>query len=839
MSLAKIQNALIREFERKRVVFWYDPELIGWQQEFEALELPGVVKVSVQSNEFGVKHRIVREEPGTKFLLFFRGQSQPADIDNWLLDQLLAHGGKSFSPDRASLALLEAELPEDFKAVTAQHLEFFRSNERVAKLKELRKPEDSEADVRLKMLAVVCRAEPSVESILLALLNELAKEKNERWSQIEKFSLAEFLWKQLGTYFGYVTPTPALLDFVLCVFRAVTPLGNSSALDPRQSQVFLNRWMDSGEHREAFEALSQRADGMLNISAALNQIEDVRPLLAIQTYRRIDLKILADLRDGLVTGALAPAEVRQRSDARSQMHWARYDQGVQSLYRALGIAAELVETLPKLDLTIESFDAGVEKYASTWWRADQLYRKFIFHLNASGQTALLEKLAERIEGLYVNEFLGNLSLRWQEWVDRCTQWNSGKLTSQRDLVPRFLQPQIAEGRKVFVVVSDALRYEVARELLDCILREERWTADLEPSLGVLPSFTQLGMAALLPHKTLEFASDGKTILADGINTVGTEARSKILAGGFAGRAAAISAEAFLCLNSKTDGRDFAKANDVVFIYHNAIDAVGDKRDTEHRTCAAIESSIEEIIKLLKKGAAMNVSHFVITADHGFLYQNEPLDESDFLAIQPPPGVLHYQRRFIIAPILPGDTRLKRFSASQLGLGGDLQFGFPKGIQRLRLQGSGSRYVHGGTSLQEIVVPVIEVKKLRADDIVRVEVDILRTGQQITTGQVTITFLQNEPAGEKCLPRDLRAGFYSKTGVPISDVRTLRFDSPAEDARQRERREQFVFGREADEFNQQEVILRLDEQVAGTTQFAPYREFGYKLRRAFESDFDDI
>ncbi len=199
---------------------------------------------------------------------------------------MLAYGGKSFSPDRASLALLEAELPEDFKTLTAQHLEFFRSNERVGKLKELRKPDDTEADVRLKMLAVVCRVEPSVDSILLSLLNELAREKNERWSQIDKFSLEEFWWKKLGAQFGYITPTPALLDFVLCLFRAVTPLGNSSTLNPRQSLVFLNRWMDSGEHREAFEVLSERADGMLNISAALNQIEDVRPLLTVQTYRR-------------------------------------------------------------------------------------------------------------------------------------------------------------------------------------------------------------------------------------------------------------------------------------------------------------------------------------------------------------------------------------------------------------------------------------------------------------------------------------------------------------------------------------------------------------------------
>src|SRR5581483_7930579 len=290
--------ALEKEFTKKRVIFWYDGELIGWQQEYESLELPGVVKLAVQNNEFGVKHRIAHEAADRKFLLYFRGQTQPEDKDNWLLDQLLAHGGKPFSPDRASLALLEADLPEDFKGITEQHLEFFRSTERTTRLKELRKPDDTETEVRLKMLAIICRTEPSVESVMLTLLDELARLKSERWAQVEKFSLADFWWKQLAAHFGYIAPKPSLLDFVLALFRAVTPLGGNSNLDPHQSLVLLNRWMDSGEHRDAFEALSDRADGMLNVSAALNQVEDVRPLLTAQTYRRIDLKVLADLRDG-------------------------------------------------------------------------------------------------------------------------------------------------------------------------------------------------------------------------------------------------------------------------------------------------------------------------------------------------------------------------------------------------------------------------------------------------------------------------------------------------------------------------------------------------------------
>lgn len=837
MSTARIQSALEKAFRRQRIVFWYD-EAAEWWPEFDSVQLPGVEKVRVQNNEFAVKHRIAREAPQQKFLLYFQGQTRPPDTANWLLDQLLANG-PAFSPDRASLALIEAGLPPEFKPLTEQHLEFFKSADRVAKLNEWRQPDDTERIVRVKMMAVVCRAEPTIEAMLLTLFGDLAREKAERWGHLEKYALAEAWWQELGGHFGYVATKPTLLDFMLGLFRAVTPFGGGASLDARQAVMFINRWKDSQEHREAFATLSERAEVLLNISAALNQMEDVRSLLGCDIYRRIDLRVLADLRDGLVAGTLPPAEVRQRAEAREQLHWARHDAGIKSLYRALAVAAQLVETLPKLDLTIESFDAGLEKYAATWCQVDQLYRQFIHDYCASSQTALLEQLAARIEGLYVNEYLSKLSQRWQEWLDRSPAWTSGTTPGQRNFYARFVRPHVAEGRKVFVIISDALRYEAGRELVERIRSEDRWTAELKPMLGVLPSFTQLGMAALLPHQALGFESRGQTILADGNPTAGTEARAKILAAHAGGRATALSAEDFLLLNSKTDGRELSRANDVVFIYHNAIDAVGDKRDTEHKTCAAVETAIDEVVKLLKKGAAMNVSHFVVTADHGFLYQHTPVAESDFLALAEPAGTLKYDRRFIVAPAIPEDARLKRFTAAQLGLDGSLEFAFPKGIQRLRLQGSGSRYVHGGASLQEVVVPAIEVKKERTSDVGRVEVDILRSGQQITTGQVAITFLQSEPAGEKCLPREVRAGFFSKTGVQLSDTKVLRFDSPAEDARQRERREQFIFGREADQFNQQEVVLRLEEQVPGTAQFALYREFIFKLRRAFESDFDDL
>jgi hypothetical protein len=301
----------------------------------------------------------------------------------------------------------------------------------------------------------------------------------------------------------------------------------------------------------------------------------------------------------------------------------------------------------------------------------------------------------------------------------------------------------------------------------------------------------------------------------------------------------LRAEDFLSMNSKTEGRDLSKANDVVFIYHNEIDAVGDKRDTEHRTCAAVERAIESLVKVLKKAAAMNVSHMVVTADHGFLYQHEPVAESDFLNSPHVSDAVKCDRRFVVSSHSSNDPNLRSFTAAQLGLKGNAHISFPKGTLRLRLQGSGSRYVHGGTSLQEVVVPVIEVKKERASDVGAVQVDILRSSQQITTGQVTVTFLQSEPVSDKCLGRELRAAFYSRTDVQLSDAKVLSFVATDEDARLRERSERFIFSRAAEAFNQQDIVLRLVEQIPGTTQFAPYKEFVFRLRRAFESDFDDL
>ena len=247
----------------------------------------------------------------------------------------------------------------------------------------------------------------------------------------------------------------------------------------------------------------------------------------------------------------------------------------------------------------------------------------------------------------------------------------------------------------------------------------------------------------------------------------------------------------------------------------------------------------ELVKIIKKLTAANANNLLVTADHGFIYQHRVLDESDFCASEPEgEKVIYRDRRFIIGKKLVEKPGLRKFVASELGLQGDLDVQIPKSIIRLRLKGSGSRFVHGGASLQEVVVPVIRINKKRKSDISAVEVEILQGASTvITSGQIAAIFYQSEPATDKVQPRNLHAGIYNQDGELISDRHDLTFDLPSENPREREIKVQFVLTQKADDANGQNVTLRLDEKLGGTSHYREYKSIRYLMRRSFTSDFD--
>ena len=149
--------------------------------------------------------------------------------------------------------------------------------------------------------------------------------------------------------------------------------------------------------------------------------------------------------------------------------------------------------------------------------------------------------------------------------------------------------------KVAVIISDALRYEIAEELIEVIEKEEGYTAELEPMLSTLPSYTQLGMAALLPHQKLTILEDGN-VQVDGQSSTGLDNRSKILSGAVEKGGLALRADELLSMN-RDKYREATKGQPVIYVYHNQIDHVGDDRDFEVRVFDVVETTFAEILDL--------------------------------------------------------------------------------------------------------------------------------------------------------------------------------------------------------------------------------------------------
>jgi uncharacterized protein (TIGR02687 family) len=833
IAMSRIHLALTNLFQKHRIVFWYDSKR-ELRDEFESLLLPGVETVEINNNEFAVKHRILREEPAQKFLLYHAGP-QPEDLDNWLLDVQLASG--LFLADQASLWLSELELPARFLDLAQIHAEFFSAEIRRRALKALipQPLEEAETSLRLKILAVCAGVGPRMDEITESLLAELAEDRQTRIELIRRCGLETFLWERMQRNFGYHSSAPSSQDFALELFKScyALELGLPAQLTT-DALVFLRRWKDSRSHHQAFESLSAWAAESLSIEADL-QNRDIRALGEIDIFRLVDQKILSDLVASIASRTINPAECAAIIRQRRRSHW--YAE-FQHYYSMADFAAQFMKLLDESVFEMNSLEDGIQRYIRTWQRLDHFYRKTVHHYRQSGHASLLSALMQVVENHYNTNYLLKLSNAWQPLIDSSAQWGAPDFTPQREFFTRYVEPFLSKDKKIYVIISDALRYEIAEELLSLVRQEDRYDAELSALLGMLPSYTQLGMASLLPNQVLSLAENSSgEALVDGANTVGTPNREKVLRKA-APQSCAIRAEELLT-KTRDELRALVRDNDVVYIYHNRIDLVGDKRDSEERVFDAVEDALTDLLNLVKKLTAANATNLLVTADHGFIYQNRAIEESDFSsADMSSPNILYLDRRFVLGKNLPEKPELKKFHASQVGLDGDIEIQFPKSIQRLRLKGSGSRYVHGGTSLQEIVVPVLQINKKRESDISRVDVEILRgSSSLITAGQLSVTLYQAQAVSDKVRGRKMRAGIYSQSGQLISDQHELDFDLTLENPRERELPVRFILVREADQFNNQEVILKLEEKVADTSHYQEYKSTRYTLRRSFTSDFD--
>lgn len=827
----KIESALEKLFQQHRIVFWYDDKA-EMTEMFDTLQLDNVSKVIIENNEFTLKHRILLEEPSQRFLLY-QPTPKPEEDENWLLDLLLSNF--EFHTEASFLYLQDLELPQEFKSLIQAHEEFFANQKRINDLKTLLEKDDRESKIRLKMLCVICNCEPELEKVLYTLFDEIQKDKQDKYKAIEKFNLTVFFWETIEKKYNYKSATPTIKDLLIRLIQdnLERSIPEGKPVLNKDAYLFVSRWKENSKANKLFYDWSVKFEKDLGIETYIQSL-DVEILLEADTFPVIDKKIIVQLRDHILKNTL-PNHIIQEWVEKRRLKFFYTDYA--RLYQALSFASSLFDEIRKMDLTVVSPKEGFGKYEKQWYKIDRFYRNYIFSSEQAEHQDILKNLTLQIEKAYGNSFLLKLGDNWQSVVDSMESWEIESIKNQGEFYTQWVQPYLSKDNRVFVIISDALRYESAVEFREIILQEDRYTATLTPVLGCLPSYTQLGMASLLPHSSLTFNNQSEEVFVNGFSSQGTLNRTKILQKEYTG-SIAIGAEEFLKMKANTEGREFIKPYNVVYIYSNQIDKTGDDKTSENKVFEATEDEFNFFLKIIKHISNMNGNNMIITSDHGYVYQQNKLDESDFTDFSPVGKIYKSSRRFVIGKGLQENTSIKKWIGSSIGLSDDTEVLIPKSINRMRISGAGSRFVHGGASLQEIVVPVLEINKARKSDIEQVDIDIISSSSNITSNAHGVNFYQKQPIANKVLPRQIRAAFYTSSGNLISDVVTMLFNSTDTDSMAREKRQTFLFNAEASKYNGQDVYLKMEEQIEGTTQFKIYKSITYRMLIAFSSEFDD-
>lgn len=827
-NLKSVQDAILNQFASQRVVFWHDP-LGDYSADLDSLELGSVNVLRVNANEFGVKNRILTD-PLSKHLIYRSGEI-PLGTSNWLLDLELAHG--VFTADKISMLQKELGLINPVQlSVVEQHQKFFAANSRKQALEKLLSNSDDADLFRAKMCQVLIKSSGhKLSDIVRELLIENAAGKTAKFEELVNFELDLFFWEGLEKIYKYQSTAPTIDDFVLWIFSRAHENFESTTPDLyRNIRSDFNALRYDTRTQEVINKLAARAAYSLDIATEI-KYRGYQELASITIFEEIDQKIVVDLATDVAKQVVNPKEVADIIQQRQDSLWiTKYT----NLYVAIQNASELFAAISKLPSSIDSMSVGLENYQSDWFRIDQFYRLFTYAHQTSEFQKPLEALKHEVDKQYTNKYLYAFGGLWQNSIESLTEWKSAALSSQTSFFNEHVSPIIQDGRaKAVVIISDGMRYEVADQLASMIRSEDRFSASLSALLGSLPSYTQLGMAALLPHSNLELSPEGTPVLADGMPTNRTVTRDKVLqsVNGYA-----ISAANVLALSAR-ELRDLYTKHQIFYVYHDLIDSAGDAATSERTVFEAAEKTLRELLLLVKKWTNANATNILITADHGFLYQDIPLEKAYFLS-EAPQGdqITKMNRRYVLGQNLKPSSSFMTFTSKQAGLSGDIDIQIPKSIHRIPQPGAGTRYVHGGASLQEIVVPVITVNKKRKSDIRPVNVDLMPETDKITTGQLPVKLLQREVATDKIQPRQVRLGLFVGENL-ISDQPVLTFNSTSEDQRDRYQRVVLYLTQDADAFNNRTVELRLEEPIPNTTQWKTFSRGNYTIKRSFTTDFD--
>ncbi len=841
--------APLPEFYQRRIIFWYDKD-----KEFEdkldevVLENAKVIALT-GNNAFSVKKLLSVDDLTTNYLVYSPLSYDRPD-DNWLLDIELY--SEEFRADLISIWMDEMGLASNpaMRKQVKNYRAYFNAKDRRLKISTQNKVPATPAQLHMAVMAAICGLKDAQPNLILRSVFRAGLDLNNNavYQDFVKYHADGAFWAMVRQGCGFCEEEPDLgrLAIHLLLTAATRTMRQEylAGLDgfismPHQAYCydFISEWLHSdkvnfGEAgRQGEPVRAGRCPGAEGgLGRDIQQLYDVAryvedearlrqrfekltvdDLVGTECFPCINEVILTKLMTEISDHIIDVDTIISTVEKRRTCAW--YEP-FKNFYDGILQVANMQRFFKEHSAGFHTAEAkGIWKeYTESYYQMDTYYRLFHLSFQKSLETSnillddLFKHVVDKVEGLYTHWFLGELGNNWSDvCADELAAY--GKVLEVPQQEEFYCSRIKTSDTKVFVIISDAMRYEVAAAMADQLRRETQSKVSLGSMQSIFPSITKFGMAALLPHKklTAELRNDILTVLADGQSTA-SGYRDKVLKSEDPA-SVALKYNDMIAMK-RAERSALVKGMDVVYIYHDTID------EASHTSDTAVFAACDKAISELKNLVRIIVNEFggtniLITADHGFLYTYSPLTEDDKvgknefydvdresindLKKESAKRCVEYGRRYAIMQkgVQPNYLLPVKFLDGKSDFGGFA----PRESIRIKMNGGGMNFVHGGISLQEMVVPVIEYHYLRSDsmeykrnkqkyDTKPVTVNLLSANRKISNMIFSLNFYQKDAVGANREAAAYQVYFTDENGRQISDVQKIIADKTSDNGAER-------------------------------------------------------
>lgn len=814
-----LNGAFSRDTERKRtrkIIFWYDPKQ-DYADFINELELDNTEIIKYDNNSFWIRYHIEKEELNKNIIIYLPFERKKG-IDNDLLDLETANSDLLFNPDSTTMRLKNLGLTEDCRNIINKYAKFFGNKKRENEFKNFDIEEKDNDNIDLIITAILLNIKSINEDEILKEILKCYYEDQKRYEELFKFGSEEFILSLFNHTFGTSISSseelPEVYKSLIFTYFATTLKDikkvsrySKYLLTDKATNVsvFINNLMRDKITKECFEKLSKEVGKEFGIDELLNSM-DIEDYILSDAFESIDKYIIKYVVDKLFDGIGEYDIYKNYIDTRENKYWF---EKLSNEYNLLKVAIAFFRKINRVEdsIKIVDIDRFAKDYADNFSEVDTLYRKVYFFFDNIENRDLFISLKNKIENIYVNNFMSELSIKWSDMVENMSRYDSNRMVLQKDFYKNYIKPFNDKKDRIIVIISDAFRYECAKELNEK-LKQFASKSDITYMQGLVPSYTKLGMAALLPNKELSRVKDSDDILVDGQVSSSIKDR-EILLQKENPDSIAIKYDDLYEM-TKLEWKKLFSGKKVVYIYHDTIDNAGEHNENE--VFVACDKAINELERLVKDlHTTFSGINAFITADHGFFYKRGKIESYE--KTDKTTNSTKQKTRYSYSDSIVDEEGILSISLDYLFGENSGYVNIPKGNIIFARQGTGINYVHGGILPQEIIIPVIDFKSTRTtEESKKVGITYSGLSTKITNAITYLEFLQDSNVDENNKSCRYLLHFEDKEGNRISDECTIIANYENTEVKDRFFREKFVFKNIKYDKNEPYYLVIIDEET---------------------------